>query len=189
MSGFPTSNDCFPIRTRLTSSLHNHSVLFDTSWNPAHDRQAMARVWRDGQLRPVTIYRLLAAGTVEEKVFQRQILKHAEACAAGVGDGGDGGREFLAGESATGGGGGKFSRDELAALVAFSSVAVPVTRDVFGGVSRRHYPRRRASREFRFRMRRPRGGPVGTCHETSRPVPERRRPHPRDHRRLRRRRL
>ena len=52
-------------------------ILFDTSWNPAHDRQAMARVWRDGQTRPVTIYRLLAAGTVEEKVFQRQLAKQA----------------------------------------------------------------------------------------------------------------
>ena len=62
----------------------NRLVLFDTSWNPAHDHQAMARVWRDGQTRPVTIYRLLAAGTVEEKVFQRQLLKHAEARAAGV---------------------------------------------------------------------------------------------------------
>ena len=37
-------------------------VLFDTSWNPAHDRQAMARVWRDGQARPVHVYRLLSAG-------------------------------------------------------------------------------------------------------------------------------
>ena len=71
-------------------------VLFDTSWNPAHDRQAMARVWRDGQTRPVTIYRLLAAGTVEEKVFQRQLLKRAEAEAVGVGDGGGDGANSCA---------------------------------------------------------------------------------------------
>lgn len=97
-------------------------VLFDTSWNPAHDHQAMARVWRDGQTRPVTIYRLLAAGTVEEKVFQRQLLKHAEAVAAGVGGEGTGG----------GGAGGKmgstrFTRDELRELVAFSAAAQPAT--------------------------------------------------------------
>lgn len=104
-------------------------VLFDTSWNPAHDRQAMARVWRDGQTRPVTIYRLLAAGTVEEKVFQRQLLKAAEATAAGVGDGGADGADFLVGESS---GSGKFSRDELAGLVAFSSVATPVTLETVG---------------------------------------------------------
>lgn len=105
-------------------------VLFDTSWNPAHDRQAMARVWRDGQTRPVTIYRLLAAGTVEEKVFQRQLLKRAEAEAAGVGDGGGDGGEFTRGDES--GGGGKFSRDELGALVAFSSAATPVTLGAVG---------------------------------------------------------
>ncbi len=41
----------------------------------AVDRQAMARVWRDGQKRDVFVYRFLSAGTVEEKMFQRQILK------------------------------------------------------------------------------------------------------------------
>jgi SNF2 family DNA or RNA helicase len=107
-------------------------VLFDTSWNPAHDRQAMARVWRDGQTRPVTIYRLLAAGTVEEKVFQRQLLKRAEAEAAGVGDGAGDGGEFLRGDESAGIGGGKFSRDELGALVAFSSAATPVTLAAVG---------------------------------------------------------
>ena len=35
----------------------------------------MARVWRDGQKREVFVYRFLSAGTVEEKMFQRQILK------------------------------------------------------------------------------------------------------------------
>jgi hypothetical protein len=109
-------------------------VLFDTSWNPAHDRQAMARVWRDGQTRPVTIYRLLAAGTVEEKVFQRQILKHAEATAAGLGDSGGGGGEFLRGNT---GGGGKFSRDELGDLVAFSSASMPATLATVGWLDER----------------------------------------------------
>ena len=105
-------------------------VLFDTSWNPAHDRQAMARVWRDGQTRPVTIYRLLAAGTVEEKVFQRQLLKRAEAEAAGVGDSGGDAGEFMRGNES--GSGGKFSRDELGALVAFSSAATPATLGAVG---------------------------------------------------------
>lgn len=49
--------------------------LFDSSWNPASDLQAMARVWRDGQKKEVFIYRLLTAGSIEEKIFQRQIMK------------------------------------------------------------------------------------------------------------------
>ena len=44
-------------------------------WNPATDLQAAARVWRDGQRKQVFVYRLLAAGTIEEKVFQRQLSK------------------------------------------------------------------------------------------------------------------
>ena len=35
----------------------------------------MARVWRDGQKKKVHIYRLLTTGTIEEKVYQRQICK------------------------------------------------------------------------------------------------------------------
>jgi DNA repair and recombination RAD54-like protein len=36
--------------------------------NPANDKQAAARVWRDGQKRRVFVYRFLATGTIEEKV-------------------------------------------------------------------------------------------------------------------------
>ena len=104
----------------------NRLVLFDTSWNPAHDHQAMARVWRDGQTRPVTIYRMLAAGTVEEKVFQRQLLKHAEAVAAGVG--GEGIGSGIGGSGGSGGSGStRFTRDELSELVAFSEAPCPAT--------------------------------------------------------------
>jgi len=53
----------------------NRLVLFDSDWNPAHDRQAMARVWRDGQNKNVCIYRLLSTGTIEEKIYQRQLTK------------------------------------------------------------------------------------------------------------------
>ncbi|KAI8921587.1 P-loop containing nucleoside triphosphate hydrolase protein [Entophlyctis helioformis] len=52
-------------------------VLFDIDWNPAVDLQAMARIWRDGQRRNVTIYRLLTTGTIEERIYQRQITKMA----------------------------------------------------------------------------------------------------------------
>jgi DNA repair and recombination protein RAD54B len=50
-------------------------VLFDLDWNPATDAQAMARIHRDGQKRPVMIYRLLTTGCFDEKIFQRQITK------------------------------------------------------------------------------------------------------------------
>ena len=61
----------------------NRLVLFDSDWNPANDLQALARVWREGQKKPVTIYRLLSTGTLEEKIFQRQILKGDVADAMG----------------------------------------------------------------------------------------------------------
>jgi DNA repair and recombination RAD54-like protein len=50
-------------------------VLFDPDWNPANDKQAAARVWRDGQKKKVYIYRFLARGSIEEKIYQRQISK------------------------------------------------------------------------------------------------------------------
>uniref|UniRef100_A0A0F7Z6P9 DNA repair and recombination protein RAD54B n=1 Tax=Crotalus adamanteus TaxID=8729 RepID=A0A0F7Z6P9_CROAD len=55
----------------------SHLILYDIDWNPATDIQAMARVWRDGQRHTVHIYRLLTTGTIEEKIYQRQISKQA----------------------------------------------------------------------------------------------------------------
>lgn len=55
----------------------NRLVMFDPDWNPANDEQAMARVWRDGQKKECFIYRMLAVGTIEEKIFQRQAHKKA----------------------------------------------------------------------------------------------------------------
>uniref|UniRef100_A0AC35EWJ6 Uncharacterized protein n=1 Tax=Panagrolaimus sp. PS1159 TaxID=55785 RepID=A0AC35EWJ6_9BILA len=53
----------------------NRLVMFDCSWNPATDFQAMGRTWREGQKKKVFIYRLFTAGTVEEKFLQLQIKK------------------------------------------------------------------------------------------------------------------
>ena len=55
----------------------NCLILMDASWNPADDRQAMARVWRDGQQKPVFVYRLASLGTVEERVLLRQLGKES----------------------------------------------------------------------------------------------------------------
>lgn len=53
----------------------NRVVIFDPNWNPAQDLQAQDRTFRYGQRRHVTVYRLLAAGSIEELVYSRQIYK------------------------------------------------------------------------------------------------------------------
>ncbi|XP_015174752.1 PREDICTED: DNA excision repair protein ERCC-6 [Polistes dominula] len=50
-------------------------VIYDPDWNPATDTQARERAWRIGQDKNVTIYRLITAGTIEEKIYHRQIFK------------------------------------------------------------------------------------------------------------------
>ena len=54
-------------------------VIFDPSWNPAHDLQAQDRAFRLGQRRDVGVYRLVATGTLEEAVYRRQIYKQQQA--------------------------------------------------------------------------------------------------------------
>ena len=53
----------------------NKIIIFDPDWNPVNDLQARERAWRIGQTKNVTIYRLLTAGTIEEKIYHRQIFK------------------------------------------------------------------------------------------------------------------
>lgn len=50
-------------------------IIFDPDWNPSTDVQARERAWRLGQTRAVTIYRLMTSGTIEEKIYHRQIFK------------------------------------------------------------------------------------------------------------------
>ncbi|XP_070798977.1 DNA excision repair protein ERCC-6 isoform X1 [Pituophis catenifer annectens] len=50
-------------------------IIYDPDWNPSTDTQARERAWRIGQTREVTVYRLLTAGTIEEKIYHRQIFK------------------------------------------------------------------------------------------------------------------
>ncbi|KSA00863.1 uncharacterized protein AC631_03398 [Debaryomyces fabryi] len=51
-------------------------ILFDNDWNPSIDLQAMARIHRDGQTKPVFIYRIMTTGCIDEKIFQRQLMKN-----------------------------------------------------------------------------------------------------------------
>lgn len=50
-------------------------IIFDPSWNPAEDSQAVDRAYRIGQTKPVIVYRLIHASCVEEKVYQKQVFK------------------------------------------------------------------------------------------------------------------
>lgn len=50
-------------------------IIYDPDWNPSTDIQARERAWRLGQKREVMIYRLMTAGTIEEKIYHRQIFK------------------------------------------------------------------------------------------------------------------
>merc|ERR1711871_1858412 len=51
-------------------------ILFDSDWNPTQDQQAMDRAHRIGQKRPVAVYRLLTANSVEIQMFEKQISKN-----------------------------------------------------------------------------------------------------------------
>jgi DNA excision repair protein ERCC-6 len=71
---------CFLLTTRvgglgvnLTGA--NRVIIYDPDWNPSTDLQARERSWRIGQKRDVVIYRLLVSGTIEEKIYHRQIFK------------------------------------------------------------------------------------------------------------------
>ncbi|KAI8923367.1 SNF2 family N-terminal domain-containing protein, partial [Entophlyctis helioformis] len=50
-------------------------LIYDPDWNPSTDTQARERAWRLGQTKSVTIYRLMTSGTIEEKIYHRQIFK------------------------------------------------------------------------------------------------------------------
>ncbi|CAK9145858.1 unnamed protein product [Ilex paraguariensis] len=53
----------------------NRVVIFDPNWNPAQDLQAQDRSFRFGQKRHVVVFRLLAAGSLEELIYSRQVYK------------------------------------------------------------------------------------------------------------------
>lgn len=59
----------------LTLTEADYVFILDPWWNPAAEAQAIDRVHRIGQDRPVMVYRLVSTGTIEEKVLALQERK------------------------------------------------------------------------------------------------------------------
>lgn len=53
----------------------NRVIIFDFQFNPVWEEQAVGRVYRLGQQKPVFVYRFISGGTYEEKIFDRAIFK------------------------------------------------------------------------------------------------------------------
>lgn len=70
----------------LNITAANHVIHYNPEWNPALEDQASARAHRRGQERPVTVRRLIFAGTVEEVMDERLRRKRniAETAIVGV---------------------------------------------------------------------------------------------------------
>jgi superfamily II DNA or RNA helicase len=68
--------------TGINLTAADHVFLLDPWWNPAVEDQAADRAHRIGQQRPVTIYRIVASDTVEERIVALQSRKRALAEAA-----------------------------------------------------------------------------------------------------------
>jgi hypothetical protein len=61
--------------TGLTITAADRVILVDPAWNPSTDAQAIDRVHRFGQRKNVVVYRLITAGTMEDKMFRLQVFK------------------------------------------------------------------------------------------------------------------
>ncbi len=87
--------------TGLNLTAADYVLHLDPWWNPAVEQQASDRAHRLGQTRPVTVYRLIAQDTIEEKILQ--LHEHKQALADKV----------LSGS----GDAGQLSKDQLLALL------------------------------------------------------------------------
>lgn len=56
--------------TGLNLTAADYVIHLDPWWNPAVEDQASDRVYRIGQKRPVTIYKLISETTVEQKILE-----------------------------------------------------------------------------------------------------------------------
>ncbi|XVE83355.1 hypothetical protein DITRI_Ditri16bG0082700 [Diplodiscus trichospermus] len=59
----------------LTLTKADRVIVVDPAWNPSTDNQSVDRAYRIGQKKDVLVYRLMTCGTVEEKIYRKQIYK------------------------------------------------------------------------------------------------------------------
>ena len=78
----------------LNLTAADYVLIADPWWNPAAEDQALGRAHRIGQLRPVTVYRLVTAGSIEERIIE--LHRDKRALADGLLDGQDQGRPIAA---------------------------------------------------------------------------------------------
>ncbi|HMW30837.1 MAG TPA: C-terminal helicase domain-containing protein, partial [Plasticicumulans sp.] len=74
--------------TGLNLTAADYVIHLDPWWNPAVEDQASDRAHRLGQTRPVTVYRLVAQDTLEERIVELHRRKRdlAESLLADAGD-------------------------------------------------------------------------------------------------------
>lgn len=53
----------------------NRVIIYDFSFNPTHEEQAIGRAYRLGQTKPVYVYRFISSGTFEENMHNNQVFK------------------------------------------------------------------------------------------------------------------
>ncbi|WP_249463624.1 SNF2-related protein [Streptomyces fradiae] len=63
--------------TGLNLTRAGHVVHYDRWWNPAVEEQATDRAYRIGQTQPVQVHRLIAEGTVEDRIAELLTAKRA----------------------------------------------------------------------------------------------------------------
>lgn len=61
----------------LNLNVASQVIILDPFWNPYIEEQAIDRAHRIGQMRPVTIHRVLIEGTVEDRIIELQEKKRA----------------------------------------------------------------------------------------------------------------
>lgn len=59
----------------LTLTGADRVVIVDPAWNPSVDSQSVDRAYRIGQTKNVVVYRLISCGTVEDKIYRKQVFK------------------------------------------------------------------------------------------------------------------
>ncbi|KAI3782236.1 hypothetical protein L2E82_12275 [Cichorium intybus] len=59
----------------LTLTKADRVVVVDPAWNPSTDNQSVDCAYRISQKKDVIVYRLMTCGTVEEKIYRKQIYK------------------------------------------------------------------------------------------------------------------